>query len=323
MSIPETYKLYLGNERYYRDFLLFFQKEIDKKGWPNVLKEYVFEGDERADDMLVRMFSGIVHPIIHLGFGVEFEQPTIIAEALALAAVHNNWEASHLIESEKAVKTSPPDRRSDIPIVDLLQRIYADSERNSVGRVKYASQVYVTVENIETKTAEMINATVYFTGAAQRPPHQVKIDFFNMHAVNLSIFFSSFLRQSWIPTPVKARLLEWKIRMDLSMYASPHPPKLLLEEITNYKSIKNSCWEEIFERVKKHRDDGHACKLVRALANGEQACKRHEGRDDFTIKGDMWLKLGNMVIDSVETGPPEYVRSGSWSSVPMRDGSRF
>jgi hypothetical protein len=58
MHVPEKYKSYLGNEKYYHDFLVYFQDEIDKKGWENVLNEYMFKGDERADDMLVRMFAG-------------------------------------------------------------------------------------------------------------------------------------------------------------------------------------------------------------------------------------------------------------------------
>ena len=107
------------------------------------------------------------------------------------------------------------------------------------------------------------------------------------------------------------------------MYSSPRPPKLLLDEIVNYKSKKNSSWDEIFSRVKKYHDDGHACKLVRALANGEQFCKKYEGREGFVIKGDMWRQLGNMAIDSVEAGSPDYVRSGAWSSVPLRDQSRL
>lgn len=41
--------------------------------------------------MLVRLHAGFLHPMIHLGFGVEFQQPAIIAEALAQAAVHDNW----------------------------------------------------------------------------------------------------------------------------------------------------------------------------------------------------------------------------------------
>ena len=107
------------------------------------------------------------------------------------------------------------------------------------------------------------------------------------------------------------------------MYASPRPPKLLLEEITNYKSKKNSSWEGIFKRVKTYHDNGHACKLVRALANGEQVCKKYEDKAGFVIKGDMWRKLGNMAIDSVEAGPPDYVRGGAWSNVPLRDQSRL
>ncbi len=58
MRDPNKYRNYLGNEKYYHDFLVFFQQEMESKGWENVLNEYVFKGDERADDMLVRMFAG-------------------------------------------------------------------------------------------------------------------------------------------------------------------------------------------------------------------------------------------------------------------------
>jgi Questin oxidase-like len=154
MNDSRKYKTYLGNEKYYHDFLVYFQEEMDQKGWQEVLNQYMFKGDELADDMLVRMFGGILHPIIHLGFGVEFEQPAIIAEALAQAAVHDNREAAHLVESEKAAKDHSPVGGSRKTIVQLLGEIYAEKK----GRTKYASQVYVTEENLEEKTAEMINA---------------------------------------------------------------------------------------------------------------------------------------------------------------------
>ena len=155
----KKYKTYLGNEEHYHDFLVFFKEEINQLGWQGVLTEYMFKGDERADDMLVRMFGGILHPIIHLGFGVEFEQPAIIAEALAQAAVHDSWKASYLIESEKAAKDHHNSHgRSDKSIVQLLEEIYADTKRASGGITKYASQVHVTEQNLEEKTAEMINA---------------------------------------------------------------------------------------------------------------------------------------------------------------------
>lgn len=58
MHDPEKFKKYLGDENYYHDFLVYFQEEIAAKGWEAVLDEYVFCGDKRADDMLVRMFGG-------------------------------------------------------------------------------------------------------------------------------------------------------------------------------------------------------------------------------------------------------------------------
>jgi hypothetical protein len=158
MHDAKKFRTYLGREKHYHNYLVFFKDEINLKGWPDVLNEYLFRGDERADDMLVRMFGGILHPIIHLGFGVEFEQPAIIAEALAQAAVHDNWEASHLIKSEKAARAHGTDHRRHTTIVQLLQEIYENTKLGPEDKTKYASQVRVTEDNLEEKTAEMINA---------------------------------------------------------------------------------------------------------------------------------------------------------------------
>jgi hypothetical protein len=55
-------KTYLGKERHYPDFLRFFQAEIDKKGWQQVLNEYVFKGDEAADALFSRLFASMSPP---------------------------------------------------------------------------------------------------------------------------------------------------------------------------------------------------------------------------------------------------------------------
>jgi len=51
-------KGYLGKEKYYPDFLRFFQGEIEKTSWQEVLNEYVFKGDEAADALFARLFAG-------------------------------------------------------------------------------------------------------------------------------------------------------------------------------------------------------------------------------------------------------------------------
>lgn len=47
-----------GKEEHYPNYLAFFQHEIDAKGVGEVLEEYVFAGDERAEGMMCRMFGG-------------------------------------------------------------------------------------------------------------------------------------------------------------------------------------------------------------------------------------------------------------------------
>lgn len=58
MSNTENFKKYLGNEEYYHDFLIFFQKEMEAKGWENTLQEYMFSGSELANDIFGRMYDG-------------------------------------------------------------------------------------------------------------------------------------------------------------------------------------------------------------------------------------------------------------------------
>lgn len=138
-----------------------------------------------------------------------------------------------------------------------------------------------------------------------------RYDFYYMHCVNCSIFFDAFLQQSWISNENKARLLEWKGRIDLCMYTSRRSPDPLIDEIVNYKPKIPGSWDKVFERVQKHPEDGHASKLVRALAHGEAICKPYENDPKFRIQGDMWLQLGHMGNQSVLFGSQQPANSVS------------
>lgn len=77
------------------------------------------------------------------------------------------------------------------------------------------------------------------------------------------------------------------------MYASRRSPKLLPDEIKNYEAKRS--WQGVFDTcIEKEGGDGHVSKMARALAHGERLCKPFEDRENFKLKGDMWLKLGNM-----------------------------
>lgn len=55
---PEVFQRCLGIDDCYPDFLKYFEEEISDKGMQEVIKEYIFKGDERANDILGRMFAG-------------------------------------------------------------------------------------------------------------------------------------------------------------------------------------------------------------------------------------------------------------------------
>lgn len=70
------------------------------------------------------LLTGFLHPLIHLGFGLEFKQPVIIAEALAEAAVHDNWLKPFFIGAEKSAKETQ-DSKS---LSQLVEDVNADEK---------------------------------------------------------------------------------------------------------------------------------------------------------------------------------------------------
>ncbi|KAG4438314.1 hypothetical protein IFR05_006201 [Cadophora sp. M221] len=324
MSNPEHFKKYLGNEKYYHDFLVFFQKEMESKGMENVLNEFLFAENEKADDLLGRMHGGFFHPIIHLGFGLEFKQPAIIAESLAQGAVHDTWTGEYLLRTDAAANSNP-NPSLNTTLVELLEEIRADKKlatsahwedpnkvrdgilvRAPEEMIRITSKWTVTPGTLERKTAEMTNAAIFFTAAAQRPPKQVKFDFFYMHSTNTSIFYPTFNALPWLSTKSKVRLLQWKAYVDLAIYTSRAAAPLHLSEISLYTPNKleagDAEWKGIFHRLTEFADDGHAVKFGRAVANAERLCKPYEkdGAGVGVVNGFMWEKIGNMIADSVE-----------------------
>lgn len=118
--------------------------------------------------------AGTLHPIIHLGFGIEFKQPTVIAEALGQTAIHPTYLDSFLFKADEAAKRNQHPSKS---LVEILDAIRADeklstaahwNDRNQIRdgvlllakdeMVKYASQWRVDPANLEEATAELANA---------------------------------------------------------------------------------------------------------------------------------------------------------------------
>ncbi|KAI1159632.1 hypothetical protein F5B18DRAFT_576922 [Nemania serpens] len=332
-SLTDSNKFYvaLGEVKDYHTFLAFFEREIAAKGWKAVILEYVLSRTKAADAMLARMYEGAYHPVIHLGLGVEFEQPGIVAEALAQAAAHDDsniktFFAAAEAQAEIAYPTAKPK-----PMIDLIHMVrennvvrdaprwtdFGNKMRDGVvGRAlddisSIASQFRIREEELERRTGEMISTCAFFAGAAQHEGRKRKIDFFYMHAVTSSIFFTVLARQSWIPIRDRVRLVEWKGRLDLAWYAVSGSAPLNPSAITSYSNPEsdNMGWSELFDAVIKEHDDGHAAKFIRALKNGQDVCETFEAQSElasyFPVKGNMWLKVARMCHDTTKNLPTD------------------
>ncbi|KAK0610577.1 hypothetical protein B0T17DRAFT_500544 [Bombardia bombarda] len=319
---PVLFEKALGNYSHYVNFLQLFKSELAEKGTPAVIKEYVLKGDARANDILGRMFSDLMHPIIHLGCGIEFQQPALIAEALAQACIHGSWPSTFLLPTEDHVRSNP-----DTPSKSLLQIINSmrddplinypvsnPASRNKIPDdflkrvtpghlVPYLSHYQVKPEpaDLQRKLHEMMLTTAYVVGAAQQPGKHEALDFVTLHSATTAVFFPAILAQDWLSDHDKARLLEAKARVDAVSYGGCGAPALYPARIADYKPRHpEDGWPELIRRGVVFADEGHTLKMLRALFGLEQLVGDELAGFDVPIVKEDIIKIAHMEMDSIE-----------------------
>lgn len=254
MSQPSKFRERMKILDEYPNFLVFFEKEISAKGsWKDVVNEYCFSRKPLADFVLAQLFEGLYHPIIHLGFGVEFDLSGFVVEGLAQAASQDGMgidvfsqQAEKLVQSRSARTT----------LAKLYTQVRANDTTRTTARVtgpwnvrdgvlgrameeitQLAAQfqVHPTEEDIERATAEMISCAAWACATAHKLGRERKIDFFLMHNVTCSLLLIVLGRQPWIRIEDRARLVEWKARLDLVWYAASAAPELQPENLLDYE----------------------------------------------------------------------------------------
>ncbi|KFA48125.1 hypothetical protein S40293_09287 [Stachybotrys chartarum IBT 40293] len=340
---------YLGKGSYYTEFLRFFQLEAEEKGWQGVLLEYVFADDEGSKDMLGRLYAGFLHPMIQLMYGIEWQQPALVASGLAQAAVHKNALAAFFAAADAAAATRPDGTTA--PVADLLEAVrsneklvgsvrWADANRlydGVLGRamdeaVAVGSRVKVRPEELEERTAEMVHTAAWMAAVTVfRPPHIPKFDFFLIHHLNVTPIFLSINSASWIPLAAKVRLLEWKMRLDVLQYVArgcpPPRPDLVRAYEPRDGTPPAAEPEDLLPRFHAlPDDDGHAVKVARALLVAQRLSRDYAGRPWLRVTGDMWVRMHHILWDSVDGQGSRWVRSAgfeeAWKDVPLLDESR-
>ncbi|KAH6611050.1 hypothetical protein Trco_001070 [Trichoderma cornu-damae] len=340
---------YLGKGKHYPDFLKFFQDEIGERGWEKVLQEYVFKGDERSEAIFGRLFAGFLHPLIQLMYGVEWEQPAIIAQGLAQAAVHENRAGVFFAKVEQAASSRPASAPGRPPLPELFESVRQRSEKLATSArfgdnnkvydgvfarapdeaLRFLQQVRVAEDELEERLAEMVHTCAYVAAAAAfHPPNVPKFDFYLIHHLNASPFFVTLFSFPWLSASQKARMLEWKIRLDLVQYIARGCPPLRIGDLESFapKSGSGSCVtnpEHLLPRFHGIVDDGHTIKVVRALIVAQKLSRMFAGEPWIRIADDeTWLKAHLVLLEGTEGSqePALWVRSAgfddAWKHVP-------
>ncbi|KAF6526411.1 hypothetical protein HZS61_009455 [Fusarium oxysporum f. sp. conglutinans] len=339
---------YLGKGRNYATFFRFFQDEIERIGWQDTLKEYLFKDDARGRDMQSRLFAGILHPLIQLLYGMEWSQPMIIASALAQTAVHRDDYKEFLTAAAKKAQASDAP-----PKMKTIGGLYEDAVKNEKLRksshwddsnrifdgvftrakdemITLAARVRIGEEELDEKIAEMVHHSAFVASAAAfHPPHAPRFEFILMHHITSTPFFLTLKEQSWIPVSTKARFLENKVRMDLLQYIARGSPALRSDLLRGYEPKNGEKLvgkpEDLFPRIHKVVDDGHTVKLARALMLAQRITKPYENKEWVKIKGDdEWLRAVYLLLDANEEadrqGGTMWVRSSgfdeAWEEIP-------
>jgi hypothetical protein len=290
--------------------------------------------------------TGYIHPIMHIGLGLEYKQLPILAEGLAEAAVHHDWWYTKFIDTanSEALKSCEP-RQSIVEIFDQCMkdgiitscvdwdysnqyeapsadypegRWFVSREPYRDGVVGLALEPLSRLvakfrvhadDDLEKASAEIINASIYIAAAAQRPPYEPRYEFFLIHGSNACLWHSVYLNEPSISRAQKARMIETTGRMLLFLWAGVGAPVPQLEYLMSYKPKVPECgWDEIFRRACLHEDDGHMIKLIRALAHGEKVCSPYDSLPEFRFKQHMFLHAAKAAMDSMSDRPMVYIK---------------
>ncbi|KAJ7776301.1 hypothetical protein B0H16DRAFT_1506234 [Mycena metata] len=231
----------LGEHRAYGSYLAFFTEQITTNGVAEVVKKFVVAPEANGNGalMLARLVGGALHPLLEIGFGIEFEQDYMVAQGLAMGAV-TEPDFLNFVTDESSGIPAVAATSKGVTLLSLLRELY-DSEilkplpyvpdvmDNDMGRFQkltenpergaeikriYAKWSIDTTltgaapeQEFANKAEECFFQATLLLAATGRPGRAPRADFFLMHILTSALCIPSLL--SILSDPMhKAQLLQ-------------------------------------------------------------------------------------------------------------------
>ncbi|KZV69525.1 hypothetical protein PENSPDRAFT_652277 [Peniophora sp. CONT] len=237
---------YLGKHAFYANYLEFFSEQVKQIGPDGAFEEFIYseEANKNGAYMTERFVAGAIHPLIQMGYALEFKSAAMVPQALAMAAVHMPFYPQ--LFPWNAPNEHPSAPTHPRPLFEVLAEAYSsgamdrvmpyDPDKNlgeryrdaltdeRVAKIRSLIQLWVpsagaaqhgllsenapdlAAAELVEKTKELcFAATVAFAGTG-RHGLKPRLDFFLMHILTSSLFFPPLLGALKLPGS-KARLL--------------------------------------------------------------------------------------------------------------------
>ncbi|KAI5118792.1 hypothetical protein M0805_005020 [Coniferiporia weirii] len=302
----ENWTEHLGPEKNYAPYLEFFTAEVRARGVQAALEEYIFSprANGNGNDMLLRTVGGALHPIIQIGYGVEFNMPSIVASGLAEAAVTRSVPPALFEDSAE-----PP--AESVSLLEIIRKMYdsdvlkpimpyqpdallstrmkealTDDRAREIRRLSAQWHVDASLSpaEFEKRTEEALwVATLLLAGTGKRG-RAPRLDFFLMHVLTSSLFLGPLVRairapedrarllRVFVPVVLLIILVRGRPRIDCALVmgytAVPRPPSAQKDD--DGAALTNP-WPAILDDAVR-APDAHTVKVVRTLFYAAQRC---------------------------------------------------
>ncbi|KAL9005782.1 MAG: hypothetical protein Q9188_001448 [Gyalolechia gomerana] len=281
---------YLGNPKYQRAYLDFFEDELVLNGydWHKVLDKYLLKGKE---PLINNLISGLGHPLIHLGYAYELSSREIAMEALSMASVTYDYMHKYL-DNPSYTKPSASGTQS---LLEILCRVQQDSRFDGLSTQPGPGNLEPLFEKHEDAVLEYWNswqisdptkqfqASQMAAAALLVAPHKPggnSYDFFIVHLLTTSHAVRILL--PLLPVNIHVPLVRQWWLLTIAVYIAQLRPEVVLTSVTDYDR-KGRGWSWVDKQAiqGEHALDPHYVKAVRAI---KTAAETWGDEDEFYLK---------------------------------------